>query len=529
MTRFPWWLSFFVGFLSLSIEILWVRVISFKFHTLPHAFSFVLAMYLIGIAVGAYIGKLFCSRDRHLYFVGAVALLLSGTLDICTPALAPKILSSAFDDGLVLAGLTIITSAAIKSVLFPIAHHLGSNSSSSTIGRSVSRIYSGNITGSTLGPLITGFWLLDRFTVEECFILVGSVALLLGGATALVGDNTRLRTLPFAAAIALIALLKPWQTPDLIGTIADKWWNNRRAPVASVIQNKHGIIYTSRDQQRGDIVFGGNVYDGRINVDMDVNSNGLERAYLLAASHPRPQRVLVIGMSSGAWSRVISGFPGVEHIDIVEINPGYLKLIEGYPDIAPLLSDPRVHIHIDDGRRWLRRHPEDKFDLIVQNTTYHWRANATNLLSQEYFAEVKTHMRPGAIATFNTTGSLDVLRTAQEVFPNSFKFRNFVYVSDHDMRALPETVLARLRDCRIGNHAAFQPKHFEPGGVAHLLAYEGPVPAAAALAMAANVIPQVITDQNMLSEYRHGLKLHLKPFSMIWPPNPNGSTYISAP
>ncbi len=336
--------------------------------------------------------------------------------------------------------------------------------------------------------------------------------------------------MPLITAVALFVSLKPWQPTNMVAALADKWWDNRRAPVAEIIQNKHGIIYTSRDPRRGDIVFGGNVYDGRVNVDMEIDSNRLERAYLLAASHPDPRRVLVIGMSTGAWTRVISGFPGVEHIDVVEINSGYLQLAATYPDIAPLLSDPRVHIHIDDGRRWLRRHPEEQFDLIVQNTTYHWRANATNLLSLEYFAEVKRHLKPGAIATFNTTGSLDVLKTAQEVFPHAYRYINFVYVSDHDIRVPPETALSRLRACRIGDHPAFQAKQYEPGGVAYSLAYNPAVPVDEVLAMTPEVVAEVITDQNLLSEYRHGLKIDLEPFrSHIWPTNPHGDTYVTAP
>ncbi|MGH8235922.1 MAG: spermidine synthase, partial [Steroidobacteraceae bacterium] len=474
----PWLLSFCVGFLSLSVEILWVRVVSFKFHTMPHSFSFVLAMYLVGIAAGAYVGKLCCKHDRHLYLIGAVVLLLSGTFDIMTPHFAPGLLSGGFDnDGLTGAALAIMATAAIKSVLFPIAHHLGSNATGAVVGRSVSRIYSGNIAGSTLGPLLTGFYLLDRFSVEQCFMLIGTAALALAGIAALLGDRSRLRAVPAALALVMLVLLRPWQAPDMVSALSDKWWDNRRAPVGHVIQNKHGIISTSPDAKRGDIVFGGNVYDGRINVDMEVNSNGLERPYLLAAAHPAPRRVLVVGMSTGAWTRVITGFPHVERIDIVEINPGYLQLVANYPEVAPLLRDPRVHIHVDDGRRWLRRHPEATYDLVVQNTTYYWRANATNLLSREYFTEVKAHMRPGAIATFNTTGSLDVLRTAQAVFPAAFKFRWIVYVSDHDIRVPPAVALARLRECRLDEQSAFQPHHFLPGGVAERIASgDGVVP-----------------------------------------------------
>ena len=53
--------------------------------------------------------------------------------------------------------LGIVGTAAIKSVLFPIVHHLGSSSSGPRVGRSVSNIYFGNIIGATLGPVMTGF------------------------------------------------------------------------------------------------------------------------------------------------------------------------------------------------------------------------------------------------------------------------------------------------------------------------------------------------------------------------------------
>ena len=111
---------------------------------------------------------------------------------------------------------------------------------------------------------------------------------------------------------------------------------------------------------------------------------------------PIPKQVLFVGLSTGAWVRAIQGFPGIERIDVVEINPAYIDLIRSYGQLLPLLQDPRIHIHIDDGRRWLRRNPLTRFDLVVQNTTFFWRANTGNLLSWEYFSEVRKHLDPVA-------------------------------------------------------------------------------------------------------------------------------------
>ena len=138
----------------------------------------------------------------------------------------------------------------------------------------------------------------------------------------------------------------------------------------------------------------------------------------------------MIGLSTGAWAQVIANIPDVEKLTIVEINRGYLRIIPQYADVASLLRNPKVEIIIDDGRRWLARHPERTFDVIVSNTTFHWRANATNLLSQEFFLSVRQHLKPGGIFHVNTTGSADAYKTAFTIFPYGLRFINFATVSD---------------------------------------------------------------------------------------------------
>src|ERR1035437_7506911 len=123
------------------------------------------------------------------------------------------------------------------------------------------------------------------------------------------------------------------------------------------------------------IVFGGGVYDGRFNTDMMHDSNELFRAFAVSGMQPEPRHVLMIGLASGSWAQVIANTPNVEDLTIVEINPGYLSLIRKHPEVASVLTNPRVHVVIDDGRRWMFGHPERRFDLIVMNTTFNWRAN----------------------------------------------------------------------------------------------------------------------------------------------------------
>jgi hypothetical protein len=138
----------------------------------------------------------------------------------------------------------------------------------------------------------------------------------------------------------------------------------------------------------------------------------------------------MIGLSSGSWAQVIANNPEVEQLTIVEINPGYLQLISRHREVMSLLSNPKVKIIIDDGRRWLVRNPERKFDLIVMNTTFNWRAHISNLLSIEFLDLARQHLKPGGVHYYNTTGSTRALATGVRTFPYALRVSNFLAVSD---------------------------------------------------------------------------------------------------
>jgi hypothetical protein len=142
----------------------------------------------------------------------------------------------------------------------------------------------------------------------------------------------------------------------------------------------------------------------------------------------------MIGLGGGAWAQVVAHHPAVQHMTIIEINPGYREVIARHPEVASLLTNPKVEFVIDDGRRWLTRHPEARFDVIVANTTQHWRPHATNLLSREYLRLIRGHLSVGGVYYFNTTYSPAVIRTAMSEYPYGLCVINFAAVSDAPLR-----------------------------------------------------------------------------------------------
>lgn len=528
---FPWMLSLFAGLLSLSQEILWVRVMGFALGGAPLAFAYVLSLYLIGIAAGAAIGKRLCASRTDLYRVAAITLLLAAVTDPLPPLLGSSLAlhgGSMSVSHVALPTVLILLTAAIKSVLFPIVHHLGASRVAGNVGSSVSNVYFGNIVGSTLGPWITGFFLLDRFSVDSCFQLVAVASLVLAGMCAYKAGGGRVLSGLVAAVCVLLfgtwALLPQSQFVIESGERWVDWKANHVAEfgvVRHVIENKHGVIHTiAQEGRQDDVIYGGNIYDGRVSYDLRLNSNGIDRVYMLAAFHPRPERVLVVGLSGGGWVRALMTIPSIKSIDVVEINRGYLDLVNRYEAVRPVLTDPRIHIAIDDGRRWLKRYGGPPFDLIVMNTTFHWRAYATNILSQEFMRELERHLSRGGVLAFNTTQALDAFKTAGTVFEQVHRYQGFAYAARHDFRPTREAAQERLLQLNDNGTQLLQHSDFKGAGIGLRLAAPTMEPLASLLARHHDTVG-IITDANMLTEYRDGKRTGVAALDALLPKRNN--------
>ena len=494
-------ISFLVGFLSLGAETLWVRTYAFANQSTPHALAIVLALFLLGIARGAAIGGARCAKAadpgaRNVVDVATVGILAaSGTL-ILSP-----VLMTVLPAPLLVLPVLIFLPAMFFSICFPICHHLGTVSGTGQTGRSLSRVYAANIAGSMCGPLVVNFGLLQVATTQTAFVVIGAAGIGLAAVLALRNaPGTRLAQAglggaAFAAASLGIVAFAPNLLMMELAAYPD--------PIRHIVETRQGIIVSHADDAKGDVIFGGNVYDGRTNTDPRINSNGINRIIMLAALQPKPKRVLVIGLSVGTWQHIIGGFPGVEHMDVIEINPGYLELASHYDAQKRAVADPRVNLIIGDGRKFLRQNPEVRYDLVVMNTTWHWRMYTSLLLSREFMSLLKSHMGETAVLAFNATGSGDALKTAAAVFPHAYLYDSFVVAGPFDWRQTirAPAAVAALRAIKPAGVPLFGPK--DDDIITDFLAEHRATDQAQAQAKTGRPL-EVITDRNLITEYRYG-------------------------
>ena len=193
-----------------------------------------------------------------------------------------------------------------------------------------------------------------------------------------------------------------------------------------------------------------------------------------------------------------------------DFDPAYY--LAQHPTVASVLTNPRVHIYTDDGRRWLLRHPESRFDFIVQNTTWNWRAHITDLESVDYLEIIRQHLAPGALFYFNTTESDDVQRTAALTFPFALRVYNFMAVSESKVGWDDARWQATLRGTIIDGAPAFD-LTTEKGRAAFAESLERGRPNAAtrpfesrSSVLARTAAAGLVTDDNMLPEWREVLR-----------------------
>lgn len=508
--RYVWILlvAFAVGFISLSLEILWVRLIAYVTGGRATVFGNLLGCYLIGIALGALLARRHCERDR-----AGLLRAMAGFLIAAAGVFYFGVALTAWLMGWVGVGMVPLlyfgagAVALLTGAVFPMVTHFAVTRSRA-VGVPVSGVYFANILGATAGPLLTGFYLLEWYGLERNVLQFSLLTLALGLLLAILGRGSTPWPPRWVAAtgVALIVGLAghPWIYDSLLERFFHKHEFRQHGSFADLVQTRSGIVNTiAHPDGGGPVISGGGVFDGRLSTDLTLEHSKIRRAYVIAALHPRPARVLNIGMSGGSWTRVLLNHEAVETMHVIEINPGYLEVMRRYPENGSVLEDPRVKVFVDDGRRWLLRHPEERYDVIVMNATFYWRSQSSNLLSREFLELVKRHLRPGGIFYYNSTSCEDTYLTAAQVFPYATQFESFITVGDAPVTQDPAERMRRLAGYSYRGEPILE---WENGRLRPLLEKLSHSDIADRrdryLGLAG--VARVITDNNLASEFKTG-------------------------
>lgn len=166
-----------------------------------------------------------------------------------------------------------------------------------------------------------------------------------------------------------------------------------------------------------------------------------EAIHYALLENPAPRHVLLMGGGiNGAIAQALK-HPTVERIDYVELDPALIEVARRFfpAQTAALAHDPRVHLHLADGRAYLRA-TKRKFDAIVLDVPGPQTAQLNRFYTVEFFRLARAHLEPGGIL------ALELRSSEETISPDLADF----------LRCMQRTL-----------HAAFPYTAAIPGGILH--------------------------------------------------------------
>jgi spermidine synthase len=412
--KFPWhgarWLiaGFASGFAMLALEVVWLRCLTLFLNDTPLAFALVLAGVLAGIALGSLAAAWWAARTPNASTHAGFVAIAAGLTGVFTYRGYAHVLEQYFRPEQSIATIVaiawplIVPSALASGALFTL---LGAGLRRTLSGDAVAvgRLAFVNMLGGGLGSLLAGFVLLPVLGMEKSLFALFAL-FVASGLLLVLRERIAVATRITAAVVAVIGLaFFPW------GEMGNKYVRGS----ASRFMRPDDQIVSVREGPTATLVHVAHRLNGVTLFDhlatnayaMTANDFAARRymklfVYLPKALHPKLERALIVGYGIGSTAAALTDEPGLVQLDIADISRDILDLsreMRAGPARNPL-DDPRVTVHLEDGRQLLAANGPG-YDLITGEPPPPVIAGVVNLYTREYFELVRQRLAEGGMAT----------------------------------------------------------------------------------------------------------------------------------
>jgi spermidine synthase len=470
----------FSGFIALSYEIVWFRLLGVMVKSTAFTFGTLLALYLAGLGLGALAGSAAMSRvrnPRRVFFLlqaagGLIAALLLllivaaddvrvlrdhfGGYDPMNIRDAVQALRTGGGEPaarflalyVLLPCVLVVPPTFLMGCAFPYLQRVV-HTDLGHVGRRVGGLLLANILGSMLGALVTGWLFLGALgTAVTLKVLIALSGLFLLGAWRAT-SGSRLVWLGAPAVVLVLIVAMPDGTSlwaRLHGTEADQVIVAEDHSGLAVVKSR-GARMTGQK-----IVFVNGVGQSVIPYG-DIHT---ALGAIPALVHASPIDVAIIGLGSGDTVFAAAARPETTTLTCIEIIEPQLETLrrlagrDSYAGLQALLADPRVRHVAGDGRAYLLRTPR-RFDIIEADALRPTSAYSGNLYSEQYFTLLKNRLKPnGLAATWAPTKR--VHDTFIRVFPYGISLPGLLLGSSQPVTFDRAQMLARAEDPRVRQH-----------------------------------------------------------------------------
>lgn len=405
----------FTGFLGIGYEVLVVRVLSQVAEDTVYTYALLLAVYLVGTALGAALYQRLEGSEKWAdrlpaaqtaaCLVGTASLwgaegIRAACLDILGGGMAAALTAEAVL-ALVAFGLPTVVMGALFSQLSQRAN---------AYGISFGLALGINTLGAMAAPVLFGVWAAPGLGPKRALLLLALGYLALARRAAW---TSALAWTPIAFALGLAV----WAPPLAFVAVPEggRIVSYREGIMAavSVVEDAEGVkrLRINNRQQEGSSATC--LVDGR-------------QALLPVLLHPGPREALFLGLGTGIAASSATEDMNL-HVDAVELLPEVIAasqhFTQVFEDSAP---NPRLRLVAADARRYVRA-GQKAYDVIVADNFHPARSGSGALYTVEHFEAVRHRLAPeGLFCQWLPLHQLDletlrsIVRSFRAVFPGGW-------------------------------------------------------------------------------------------------------------
>ncbi|MEK6228389.1 MAG: fused MFS/spermidine synthase [Actinomycetota bacterium] len=411
-------LVFTVGTGSLGAEIAAVRLLSPYFGASTIVWANTIGVVLVALSIGYWLGGRWADRNPTMRGLCLLALTAAGLLAIVPFAADPlldvavsaldSISAGAFLGSLIgvlgLVAVPVLLLGAVSPYAVRLAVHRVEEA-----GEVAGRLYALSTAGSLAGTLLSALLFIPLIGTRRTF-LVFALAIAVVAVAGL--RPVRRYALAPAAIIALIALpVGTLKAQTEAGRVI--YETDTEYQYARVVERSDGSRALELNEGQAqhsvynpDTVLTGDVWDGHLVLPFTT----MDRP---------PRKVAILGNAAGTTSRAYEEFFPDTEVDGVEIDSELSEIGRRYFD----MNNPRLRLHHEDARPWLRR-TDERYDVISVDA-YRQPYIPFYLATKEFFELVRDRLAPGGVLIVNAghpegQDELEEVLTASigEAFPN---------------------------------------------------------------------------------------------------------------
>ncbi|MAC56167.1 MAG: spermidine synthase [Gimesia sp.] len=395
-----WWsvIAGLCGFATLALEILYTRLFSLVFHNSTYTFGAVIAVFLIGLALGAAIVPLLSQRmvgEKMIgvaAWAGAIAIVVSVLVFVRVTELEYFNIGESFRSyllgGLGLVTIVVLPPVVLLGVLLPLVwrsfrHPKGT-------GQLVGNLTMFNTFAAAVGSVSASFVLLPIFGLWSSFGIVALVFLLISLANFIRCRHIGLAFLGCLTSLPLIVIL---------GTGSTHWMRPSSMVDEEIIrrwESAYGWIDVVRSPDN-------DVWKLRQNLHYRHGATGdnsireRRQTHIPILLHQKPHDVLFLGLGTGVTASAALPFDEIENIKIVELIPEVVEAARLMSQFNKGVVDhPKVEVRLDDARHDMLA-DEQRYDVIISDLFVPWESLTGYLYTVQHYRLVHKRLKSGGL------------------------------------------------------------------------------------------------------------------------------------